>query len=79
MVNFNVSDFSKFQPNYFGSDNLDRMTDNRNDLNWFEKLNKKNVKIVPVWNSSILLALETSALFLIGSPFKGSKNTICFS
>ena len=54
MVNFNVSDFSKFQPNYFGSDNLDRMTDNRNDLNWFEKLNKKNVKIVPVWNSSIL-------------------------
>ena len=54
MVNFNISDFSKFQPNYFGSDNLDRMTDNRNDLNWFEKLNKKNVKIVPVWNSSIL-------------------------
>jgi NAD+ diphosphatase len=54
MVNFNVSDFSKLQPNFFGSDNLDRMTDNRNDLNWFEKLNKKNVKIVPVWNSSIL-------------------------
>ena len=54
MVNFNISDFSKLQPNYFGSDNLDRMTDNRNDLNWFEKLNKKNVKIVPVWNSSIL-------------------------
>ena len=44
MVNFNVSDFSKFQPNYFGSDNLDRMTDNRNDLNWFEKLNKKKCK-----------------------------------
>ena len=54
MVNFNVSDFSKLQPNYFGSDNLDRMTDHRNDLNWFEKINKKNVKIVPVWNSSIL-------------------------
>ena len=54
MVNFNVSDFSKLQPNYFGYDNLDRMTDYRNDLNWFEKLNKKNVKIVPVWNSSIL-------------------------
>ena len=43
MVNFNVSDFSTFQPNYFGSDNLDRMTDNRNDLNWFEKLNKKKM------------------------------------
>ena len=61
MVNFNISDFSKFQPNYFGSDNLDRMTDNRNDLNWFEKLNKKNVKIVPVWNSSILFERTTKS------------------
>ena len=61
MVNFNVSDFSKLQPNYFGSDNLDRMTDNRNDLNWFEKLNKKNVKIVPVWNSSILFERTTKS------------------
>ena len=61
MVNFNVSDFSKLQPNYFGSDNLDRMTDYRNDLNWFEKLNKKNVKIVPVWNSSILFERTTKS------------------
>ena len=41
MINFNVRDSSKLQPNFLGSNNFDRMTDNRNDLNWLEKFNKK--------------------------------------
>ena len=40
---------NKTRPNFFGFSKYDRLENVRENANWFEKLDKKRIKFIPVW------------------------------
>ena len=45
--------------NFFDYKNFDRSADIRNDLYWYDKLDKKNVIYIPIWNSLSLFSAKS--------------------
>ena len=48
--------------NYFDNDNFDRSVSIRNDKDWYEKLDKKDIIYIPIWRSLNLFALKSDNL-----------------
>ena len=45
--------------NYFDYKNFDRSVNFRNELKWYDKLDKKNVIYIPIWNSLSLFSTKS--------------------
>ena len=54
--------FKKKLKNYFDYENFDRSANFRNDADWYEKLDKKDIIYIPIWRSLNLFALESDDL-----------------
>ncbi len=58
MSKFNFSSMHTIN-NFFDYKNFDRSADIRNDLYWYDKLDKKNVIYIPIWNSMNLFSTKS--------------------
>ena len=48
--------------NYFDYRNFDRSVNIRNELNWYDKLDKKSIIYIPIWRSLNLFTLKSDDL-----------------
>ena len=51
--------YKKNIKNYFDNINFDRSANLRNDPNWYDKLDKKDIIYIPIWRSLNLFTLES--------------------
>ena len=54
--------YQKNIKNYFDNENFDRSANLRNDANWYDKLDKKDIIYIPIWRSLNLFALKSDKL-----------------
>ena len=54
--------YQKKIKNYFDNENFDRSANLRNDANWYDKLDKKDIIYIPIWRSLNLFALKSDNL-----------------
>ena len=52
----------KNKKNYFDNDNFDRSATIRNDIDWYEKLDKNDIIYIPIWRSLNLFSLKPDDL-----------------
>ena len=58
MSKLNFSSINAIE-NYFDYKNFERSANFRNELKWYDKLDKKNVMYIPIWNSLSLFSTKS--------------------
>ena len=58
----NKSFYKKNIKNYFDNENFDRSANIRNDIDWYEKLDKNDIIYIPIWRSLNLFAVKSDDL-----------------